>query len=65
MRILLRSPCPAPEFVLQNGMTPSVPVRIDRVTPNPPTAPRYGTYSLHITRVLKVEHWGRKRSRPR
>jgi hypothetical protein len=55
-------------LVLRNGMSPPIPVvtvRIDRVTPSPKRRPRKGTYALHIGRVLKVEHWDRKRSRPR
>lgn len=56
------------KLVLRNGMTPPVPVltvRIDRLTPNPHRNPRRGEYELHIGRVLRVEHWDRKRSRPR
>jgi hypothetical protein len=55
-------------LVLRNGMSPPIPVvtvRIDRVIPSPKRRPRKGTYALHIGRVLKVEHWDRKRSRPR
>ena len=51
-------------LVLRNGMSPPIPVvtvRIDRVT----LRPRAGEYALHIERVLRVEHWDRKRSRPR
>lgn len=56
------------KLVLRNGMTPPVPVltvRIDRVTPDPHRHPRRGEYELHIGRVLRVEHWDRKRFRPR
>ncbi|MGH8226695.1 MAG: hypothetical protein ACREU3_02130 [Steroidobacteraceae bacterium] len=56
------------KLVLRNGMNPPVPVLtvlIDRVTPDPRHHPRRGTYSLHIRRVLKIEHWDRKRCRPR
>jgi hypothetical protein len=53
------------ELVLRNGMIPPIPVltvRIDRVQPNPP---HYrGPYGLYIGRILKVEHWDRRNSRP-
>ena len=55
-------------LVLRNGMSPPIPVvtvRIDRVTPNPTRRPRAGTYAFHIGRILRVEHWDRRRSRPR
>ena len=54
------------KLVLRNGMNPPVPVltvRIDRVQRNPPGHP--GTYGLHIGRILKIEHWDRRKSRPR
>jgi len=56
------------KLVLRNGMTPPIPVlavRIDRVIPSPHSKARRGTYALHIGRVLKVEHWDRKTSRPK
>jgi hypothetical protein len=55
-------------LVLRNGMTPPIPVltvRIDRIIPSPKGHRRGGTYALHIGRVLKVEHWDRRKSRPR
>ena len=55
-------------LVLRNGMSPPVPVvtvLIDRVTPSPGRRPRKGTYALHIGRILKVEHWDKRKSRPR
>ena len=54
-------------LVLRNGMdhpVPALTVRIDRITPNPRGKVRKGVYALHIGRVLKVEHWDRKRKRP-
>jgi hypothetical protein len=51
-------------LVLRNGMSPPIPVvtvRIDRVT----TDSRKDEYLLHIGEVLRVEHWDRKRQRPR
>ena len=54
------------KLVLRNGMNPPIPVltvRIDRVQPNPPHNP--GTYGLYIGRIMKVEHWDRRKSRPR
>jgi len=51
-------------LVLRNGMSPPIPVvtvRIDRVATNS----RTGNYLLQIGRVLRVEHWDRKRQRPR
>lgn len=56
-------------LVLRNGMTPPVPVvtvRIDKIVPNPKRKgrKRKGGYALHIGRVLKVEHWDRKKRRP-
>ena len=56
------------KLVLRNGMSPPIPVatvRIDRITPNPARRPRKGTYALHIGRILKVEHWDKRKSRPR
>jgi hypothetical protein len=38
---------------------PVVTVRIDKITRD------RGDYALHIGRVLRVEHWDRKRQRPR
>lgn len=56
-------------LVLRNGMLPPVPVvtvRIDRVVPSPwRTKKRSGSYTLHIGRVLKVEHWDRVKKRPK
>jgi hypothetical protein len=57
-------------LVLRNGMSPPVPVvtvRIDRIVPNPRRKgrKRKGSYALHIGRVLKVEHWDRKKKRPK
>jgi len=55
-------------LVMRNGMRPPVPVvtvRVDRVVPNPHGRARKGSYELHIGRVLKVEHWDRKRRKPR
>jgi len=54
-------------LVLRNGMSPPIPVltvRIDRIVPRPKGKVRRGAYQLHIGRVLKVEHWDRKRKRP-
>lgn len=51
-------------LVLRNGMTPPIPVltvRIDKVV----TDRRRGEYQLHIGRVLRVEHWDRKKKRPK
>jgi hypothetical protein len=51
-------------LVLRNGMTPPIPVmtvRIDKIV----TDRQRGEYRLHIGRVLKVEHWDRKRKRPK
>ena len=51
-------------LVLRNGMTPPIPiltVRIDRVVTNR----RNGEYELHIGRVLRVEHWDRKKKKPK
>lgn len=56
------------KLVLRNGMNPPIPVltvRIDRISPSPNAHRRGGTYALHIGRVLKVEHWDRRMSRPR
>jgi hypothetical protein len=57
-------------LVLRNGMSPPVPVltvRIDRIMPNPRRKgrKRKGSYALHIGRVLKVEHWDRKKRKPK
>jgi len=57
-------------LVLRNGMNPPIPVltvRIDRIVPNPNRKGlrQKGSYALHIGRVLKVEHWDRKRKRPK
>jgi hypothetical protein len=57
-------------LVLRNGMNPPVPVltvRIDRIVPNPKRTgrKRKGSYALHIGRVLKVEHWDRKKRKPK
>lgn len=55
-------------LILRNGITPSIPVltvRIDRVVPSPWGKARRGTYALHIGQVLKIEHWDRKKGRPK
>jgi hypothetical protein len=55
-------------LVLRNGMNHPVPVltvRIDRVVPSPKGKAGRGTYALHIGRVLKVEHWDKKRKKPK
>jgi hypothetical protein len=55
-------------LVLRNGMTPPIPVltvRIDRVVPSPWGKARRGTYALHIGRVLRIEHWDRKKGKPK
>ena len=52
-------------LVLRNGMNPPIPVltvRIDKVTPKPDQRRRSGTYALRIGRILKIEHWDRKRN---
>jgi hypothetical protein len=51
-------------------MSPPIPVvtvRIDRIVPNPKSKGRKpkGNYALHIGRVLKVEHWDRKKKQPK
>jgi hypothetical protein len=49
-------------LVLRNGMTPPIPVltvRVDKIEA------RRGAYELHIGRVLKVEHWDRKKRAPK
>ena|ERR1700679_3471477 len=54
-------------LVLRNGMNPPIPVltvRVDRIVPNPKGTARRGTYALHIGRILKVEHWNRKKNSP-
>jgi hypothetical protein len=55
------------KLILRNGMSRPIPVvtlRIDRITPSPHRRPRKGDYALSIGRVLRVEHWDRKRQRP-
>jgi hypothetical protein len=57
-------------LVLRNGMDHPIPVltvRIDRIVPNPTrkNRRRKGVYALHIGRILKVEHWDKKRKRPK
>ena len=55
-------------LVLRNGMNPPVPVltvRIDRIVPSPNRPPRRGDYALRIGRILRVEHWDKKKSRPK
>jgi hypothetical protein len=57
-------------LVLRNGMSRPIPVltvRIDRIVPNPRRKgrKRTGSYALHIGRVLKVEHWDRKKREPK
>jgi hypothetical protein len=55
-------------LILRNGMSPPIPVltvRIDRIVPSPRGKARKGDYALHIGRVLKVEHWDRKRRKPK
>jgi hypothetical protein len=55
-------------LVLRNGMNHPIPVlivRIDHVTPNPRGKARKGTYALRIGRVIKVQHWDRKKRRPK
>jgi hypothetical protein len=44
---------------------PVLTVRIDRIVPSPKGKTRKGTYALHIGRILKVEHWDRKKKRPK
>ena len=54
--------------VLRNGMRPPVPVvtvRIDKIVPSPGGRVRKGNYKLHIGRVLKIEHWDRRKKRPK
>lgn len=56
------------KLVLRNGMNPPIPVLtvcIDRISPSPTRPHRSGQYALHIGRILKVQHWDRKRERPR
>jgi hypothetical protein len=51
-------------LVFRNGMIRPIPVltvRIDKVVTNR----RLGEYQLHIGRVLKVEHWDRKKRKPK
>jgi hypothetical protein len=51
-------------LILRNGMNPPIPVltvRIDHVTTNRET----GEYELRIGRVLRVEHWDRKKRKPK
>ena len=55
-------------LVLRNGMNHPVPVltvRIDRIVPNPKGKARRGTYAFHIGRILKVQHWDRKKRLPK
>jgi len=55
-------------LVLRNGMRPPVPVvtvRIDRIVPSPGGWVRKADYELHIGRVLMVEHWDRRKKRPK
>lgn len=55
-------------LVLRNGMNPPIPiltVRIDRITRRKATSEYPPLYALHIGRVLKVEHWDRKRKVPK
>src|SRR5947207_3079018 len=55
-------------LVLRNGMNPPIPVltvRIDKVVPDPHGKGHRGNYELHIGRILKVEHWDRRRKVPR
>ena len=55
-------------LVLRNGTTPPIPVltvRIDKIVPSPHGKARRGDYALHIGRILKVEHWDRRRKVPR
>ena len=55
-------------LVLRNGMTPPVSVvtvRIDRIVPSLRGRVRKGVYALHIGRVLKVEHWDRRKRQPK
>jgi hypothetical protein len=55
-------------LVLRNGMSPPIPVvtvRIDRISPSPKGSKRSGTYALHIGKILRVEHWDRRKLRPR
>jgi hypothetical protein len=51
-------------LILRNGMNPPIPVltvRIDKIVRNG----REGEYELHIGRILKVEHWDKKKRRPK
>jgi hypothetical protein len=55
-------------LVLRNGMNPPIPVltvRVDRIVPSPKGKARKGMYALHIGRILKVEHWNRRKSSPK
>ena len=57
-------------LVLRNGMIRPIPVltvRIDKVVPDPRRAgsKREGTYALHIGQILKLDHWDRKKKRPK
>jgi len=54
----------------RNGMNPpvsSLTVRIDGIVQSPKRKgrKRKGRYALHIGRVLKVEHWDRKKRKPK
>jgi hypothetical protein len=55
-------------LVLRNGMNRPIPVLtvwIDKVVPSPKGRTWKATYALHIGRVLKVEHWDKKRRKPK
>lgn len=55
-------------LVLRNGMNrpiPVVTVRIDRITRRKATCEYPRLYALHIGRILKLEHWDRKKKRPK
>jgi hypothetical protein len=55
-------------LILRNGMSPPIPVltvRIDRIVPSARGNARKGDYALHIGRVLNVEHWDRKKRKPK
>jgi hypothetical protein len=53
-------------LVLRNGMSPPIPVltvRIDNLVPSPKGKVKRGAYELHIGRILKIEHWDRKKKK--
>jgi hypothetical protein len=55
-------------LVLRNGMDHPIPVltvRIDKIVPSPNGKARRGNYALHIGRILRVEHWDRRKKRPK